>query len=735
MMRRAILIVVVMILSVTYAFGKIDKVFIIPFSHLDIGFTKTQEEVSKEYVEMINSLLNMMDIFPDFSFTIETFWQLEQWLETSPEPFEIQKLVQYVKDGRLEIAGAYASMHTGFMNKLSLSETFNDSIRFAKENNFVITTALMNDVPGYVQDLPDALSESGIPYFMSGINDKYGDVLQLPGLVNIFYWEGPNHGKVLTWITKASYMEGITFKSISSIESYVERLEEEGYPYDAVAIMVATDNGGLGPGLVSYLNLHEGPLLSELQIEFSTPSKFFKRMEEKYGDVLPVYRGDWSGFWESVKTGGPYSSSLIRWSQEILQELTSSNMINPEDPLYRTAIKNILLYSEHGGAPGAGWPGNYTLEQTHIFNKTVTDYASTAYSSVRGLLDELVPEKTEPSKLYVFNPGNSETGSLLKFEIAEWNPNIGILLEFEGKEYTAYPFTSTYTDPWNQIDKGYEVYMKLPKGNSEIVIKGITDIKREESKDRENDQIVENGFYRIVIKSDGTFDIFDKDLKTWVAKDVGTFEHAYTSSIEVREKERLAIRAYESYENPQQKSVQVKIDSSPIVELDIALPSNEKKIFFSYFIDQTKIPYIPYENHSINYFLKIPISSGGKFVYRGPDSIVKDPYEFPALRPGQVAVRDLFALESDGLTVTMGTRQAFMVGFDSKTNSFDCLLLRHYDETATKDSGIVRLENVEPGSPDVLTFSFFFTTGREIDLEGAENFMRPPIALTQADAK
>lgn len=86
MMRRAILIVVVMILSVTYAFGKIDKVFIIPFSHLDIGFTKTQEEVSKEYVEMINSLLNMMDIFPDFSFTIETFWQLEQWLETSPEP-------------------------------------------------------------------------------------------------------------------------------------------------------------------------------------------------------------------------------------------------------------------------------------------------------------------------------------------------------------------------------------------------------------------------------------------------------------------------------------------------------------------------------------------------------------------------------------------------------------------------------------------------------------------------
>jgi len=51
----------------------------------------------------------------------------------------------------------------------------------------------------------------------------------------------------------------------------VERLEEEGYPYDAVAILVAADNRGLEPGLVSYLNLTENPASSELQIEFQLP--------------------------------------------------------------------------------------------------------------------------------------------------------------------------------------------------------------------------------------------------------------------------------------------------------------------------------------------------------------------------------------------------------------------------------------------------------------------------------
>jgi len=123
-MKRFVLVIALLILSTPFAFGNIDKVFIIPFSHLDIGFTKTQEEVSQEYVQMMDSLLQMMDAFPNFCFTIETFWQLEQWLETSPEPWKIQRLIQYIKEGRVELAGAYASMHTGFMNKLSLLETF-----------------------------------------------------------------------------------------------------------------------------------------------------------------------------------------------------------------------------------------------------------------------------------------------------------------------------------------------------------------------------------------------------------------------------------------------------------------------------------------------------------------------------------------------------------------------------------------------------------------------------------
>jgi len=76
--------------------------------------------------------------------------------------------------------------------------------------------------------------------------------------------------------------------------------------------------------------------------------------------------------------------------------------------------------------------------------------------------------------------------------------------------------------------------MKLPKGLSEITIKGI--INDKQTKTTAN-SIIENAFYRITVKPDGTFDIFDKSLETWVAVNVGKFEHAYTNSMQIREEE------------------------------------------------------------------------------------------------------------------------------------------------------------------------------------------------------
>ncbi|MDY6894981.1 MAG: hypothetical protein SVO01_06135 [Thermotogota bacterium] len=80
-------------------------------------------------------------------------------------------------------------------------------------------------------------------------------------------------------------------------------------------------------------------------------------------------------------------------------------------------------------------------------------------------------------------------------------------------------------------------------------------------------------------------------------------------------------------------------------------------------------------------------------------------------------------------TMTLGSKQAFLFGYNEKSGYIDCLLLRHYDEVATKDLGITSLGEVEPGSPSILKYSFFFYTGDKIDELGVENFYKPPITL------
>lgn len=80
-------------------------------------------------------------------------------------------------------------------------------------------------------------------------------------------------------------------------------------------------------------------------------------------------------------------------------------------------------------------------------------------------------------------------------------------------------------------------------------------------------------------------------------------------------------------------------------------------------------------------------------------------------------------------TATLGSRQVFLFGYNEKSGYIDCLLLRHYDEAATKDLGITPLGEVEPGSPNILKYSFFFCTGDKIDEFGVENFYKPPIIL------
>lgn len=703
---------------VVSGFCIIENVFIIPFSHQDIGFTATQEKVADKYVEVYNELLSIMESFPDFKFTVETFWQFEQWLSVNEDKARLRKFIELAKEGRFEFCAAYGSMHSGFSNCFILENSMKDSLAFADEHGFNIETCMMNDVPGFCADLPDILARNGISYFVSGINDKYGRVLDLPYPANIFFWEGPDGERVLTWVTKNSYMEGVLFKNIFFLLSYLEELEKSGYPYDAVGIMVASDNGGYEPGVIAYLEMVKDMKLQDIDIKISTPTEFMKYMDAHYADSLPVYSGDWSGWWEIVKTGGPYSASVARWAQEF-SSLYLENFGDPGNNKLDDIVNNLVLYGEHTASCGAGWPGNYTFDETMIFNDTVVNFANNAYCELNKLLKEKLTG-VEIDEILVLNM-LGERKAKIRFGTDNWDPAVSLILSDGDGEYISTPFTLDATDAWNPIKKGYECFVPLSKGVNRFEILRKVSYKENHS----TINIIENDYYIVTVFSDGTFSLFDKQKGKYLGKNLGYFEISFTTNVTMIERIRKTGVIMKSQKNFEE-SVKVMFDEdSYIRSFEIILPKKEKSINIKYTINRSKLPYVNYNKRSLNLYVCFPFDGDYSMSYSGPCSVVNDYHKFPTIRPEFISVRDFVSLTEEDFNIIVGTRQAFMFSYNNETLRFH--LLRHYSEAATKDKGITELPVTEPGTPDKIIFDFCICSGAIVEKQLLEEFIAIPI--------
>jgi len=720
---RKWLILSVFVVQYVVSMAVIKTVFLIPFSHLDIGFTASQSQVQKLYIKMFDELPNYLEHFPEFKFTIETVWQFKQWLDNNPEPEKIQKIVGYVKSGRIEFGAAFANMHTGFQNKLSLAETF----LFAKDilNNYSITptVCLMDDVPGYAADLPDVLSEQGIRFFMSGINDKYAGILRSPWPVDLFYWEGPKGGRVLTWISKYSYMEGILIRSPSALEEYVSNLEQSGYPYDAVAVLLATDNGGVEPALVNFLRLSQS-VYDKFEVVASTPKRFFEYMERKYQEDVPIYKGDWSGAWEKVKTSAPYFSSMIRWCQDMLEDLLNQGALSRTSALYRSVIEDILQYCEHSSSCGAGWPGFLTYDQTLDSNQTVACYALEAYSGLMKLLQMNSLSSIEENAFTVFvRAGSSEVAEVKVPTKLRCGSEIAIL-EINGDHTLAWSFTNAATNTYDPFREGFKAYVKLPPGFYVARLKDRICVNPA----AEKTATIENSFYRVTVNSDGTFNIFDKTVNDVIGENMGSLMFSYTNNEYCRKKvDSILASSFVEKHGLEKTLIEQFSGDTPLLEMKITLPERKKIILLDYLIDRAKFPFVPYKKHSLNYYLIFPLSFEGDFVYFGPGSLVRHPSAFPAVRSREIAINGICGFESKSLTYTFGSREAFMVECNGSSLVFH--IMRHYSETATKDRGIACLAEVEPGAPSVLRYSFAISTEDYLNVQIMRNFLQPSIAF------
>ena len=92
--------------------GKRWKLYIIPASHVDVGYTDYQERVADVHNNNMNHALDLCARYPDFKWDTEASWVEDNYLAMMPQKRKAE-FIERAKEGRIGCSAVYGSMLTG----------------------------------------------------------------------------------------------------------------------------------------------------------------------------------------------------------------------------------------------------------------------------------------------------------------------------------------------------------------------------------------------------------------------------------------------------------------------------------------------------------------------------------------------------------------------------------------------------------------------------------------------
>lgn len=439
-------LVLILIVSPGFIFGQsklpeshIKTVYLIPFSHYDLGFVEPPDAVRERAARHIDEVIRVAEENPSFKWTIESVWQVNEWLKRQRKPTsvlpkdkeKIERLMRLIRSGRVALSSSWGSMHTDFMGGEELNRLVYDHTALSKAYGIKSELAMLNDVPGHPTTMPGVLAGSGMKYMVTGANTFLMNATDIaPGKVP-FYWEGPDGSKILTWISqgnRGAYVEAATefYLDPFSHDPYTDRrpfemfnpeligkttpiqemelgmtkllnrYNEGGYKYDAVMVLAAHDF--VEP--TDVLNLEKAIALwkqhhPEIELKIATPPEFFKYIESKYGDQIPTFKGEWSGLWSEAKTQSPQISAAARYvhdhapvAETMWSALSMTRGFTVPVGNVASIFDLMLTYDEHSGAGNNGWPQLNSRKPLEDQNQQYVDMTAKAVKETDQIINE-----------------------------------------------------------------------------------------------------------------------------------------------------------------------------------------------------------------------------------------------------------------------------------------------------------------------------------------------------------
>jgi hypothetical protein len=747
---------------------KIKTIYVVPSSHWDLGFIAPPEEVLLRLKPHLDEVIANAKADLEFRWTIESAWQLREWLARTSDPKQIQELVDLVNKGQIQLSAVYGSMHTEFMGAEALNRITYDMKAIEKQLGVKTDFAIMDDVPGFTSRLPQVLARSGVKYFVNGSNlFLFGGTSLTPGKMP-FYWTAPDGSRVLTWQTQGrlgGYTEAMAdyYLDPDSLEPYTKehfypkelegkarlaimqngvdkllaKYQDSNYPYDALMLLYLHDFVSsnreakqLLPAVREWNAAGKEP-----KIVVATPAEFFRHMETTYGkDSFPAFSGDYSGLWSEVKINSPVISANARWVQDhlpiaeaIWSLLTFRNFTSlPSGNLEDTRLK-LYKYDEHSGAAQVGWPKLMTRTEVDLQNREYASYTSTGRDDIQYLLDSglqtlLGQKESKTETVVVFNPLSWSRTDLVTLKLPDGQKisdlrelSIGTLVPVQPISDSEVAFLAKDVPPFGY--RSYSIVAGTPTAQKNVAAPSPS---------------LENSAYKLALRpADGAItSLWDKKLNQELV-DSGAGKAA-NSLLRWIPAENLPaawpdVRITKE-SGPVFSKLTVRRPGTFWPETQVMLAEGISKVRIQNILDRDKMPFVASNQAGEYYSFQFPAPFKGSASLWVEDGIgfhqIPEDY-LPGARTDAAA--PLHSLVMSGqlggqeTSITLSQKESFFIylpglpgvkGPNTFLNSARPTVMRKQDQGDTRDLGMVNFSTVEPGLPVVSTYSFSLRANR-----------------------
>jgi len=345
-------------------------------THTDIGYTHPQPVVKELHCLALDEVLALCRKHPDFRWTIETVWQLDQF-RNSRSPEVLNELYGYMREGRIALSPVSTNPYTGWVSEEEMIRAMYPGSEVRRSLGITTPGAMYNDVPGLAWMMPRVLHDAGVKLVMCGLNEVYGGYTLQRSLPKAFLWEGGDGARVVVYRNE-TYTEGTDYGLERGGDVIAHRMWERllrlrASGEDRTTVLLNSAWFDNGPPAA-----HQFEAAKRWNDEYAYPrfvvTTLANATEEflrEYRATLPVLRGDWTSSWDMLYQGEP---ERVVWERATQQRLVAAETFDALSaslntrilPATRTADRayaSLLEYSGHGSGleAGFGTPGENAL--------------------------------------------------------------------------------------------------------------------------------------------------------------------------------------------------------------------------------------------------------------------------------------------------------------------------------------------------------------------------------------